>query len=185
MVACGAVHCAVLLRDSRVFTWGVGDGGRLGHGDTSDRHKPVLVQELHGECVSQVSCAVWHSAAVVVIPPFTTGGLLYTWGTGHQGQLGQGTLKTNHTPTPLMDLYEMDVAVTYVDCGMYHNALITQDGLVFTWGSNKYGCLGRPTEMDSSEYLQPRFVSLNASPPRTPALRALRRHLHRDPHQSC
>jgi hypothetical protein len=42
----------------------------------------------------------------------------------------------------------LSVAAADVSCGMYHNALITADGQVFTWGSNKYGCLGRPSEMD-------------------------------------
>jgi len=98
--------------------------------------------------VAKVVCSVWHSAAVVVVPPYTKGGLLYTWGTGMHGQLGQGTAKTLLEPTAIQDLYEMSVAVIDVSCGMYHNALISAGGECFTWGSNKYGCLGRPEEME-------------------------------------
>lgn len=147
-VSCGSLHCAVLLDDSRVLTWGVGDGGRLGHGDTLRRNTPQIVQKLAGEAVAKVVCSVWHSAAIVVVPPYTTGGLLYTWGTGMHGQLAQGTVKTCLEPTVVADLYDLSVAAADISCGMYHNALITADGQCFTWGSNKYGCLGRPSEMD-------------------------------------
>ena len=147
-VSCGAMHCAVLLDDSRVLTWGVGDGGRLGHGDAERRNMPTIVQRLAGEAVAKVVCSVWHTAAIVVVPPYTKGGLLYTWGTGMHGQLGHGTTKTVLEPTAVMDLYDMSVAVVDVSLGMYHNALITADGECMTWGSNKYGCLGRPTEME-------------------------------------
>lgn len=75
------------------------------------------------------------------------GGLLYTWGTGMHGQLGHGTLKTCLEPKVVQDLYDLSVACVDVSCGMYHNALISADGECFTWGSNKYGCLGRPSEM--------------------------------------
>lgn len=37
-VACSANHCLALVRDeNQVYSWGGGDGGRLGHGDTVDR----------------------------------------------------------------------------------------------------------------------------------------------------
>ena len=42
---------------------------------------------------------------------------------------------------------ETDVVCVYIDCGMYHNGILTADGKVLTWGSNRYGCLGRPSEM--------------------------------------
>ena len=147
-VSCGALHCGVLLDDSRVLTWGSGDGGRLGHGDLKGRSTPTIVQKLAGEAVAKLACSVWHSAAIVVVPPYTKGGLLYTWGTGMHGQLAQGTVKTVLEPTIVADFYDMSVAAADVSCGMYHNALISADGQCFTWGSNKYGCLGRPSEMD-------------------------------------
>jgi len=57
-----------------VYTWGSGDGGRLGHGDTEDRLIPTQVEALRDEVVLQVACGNWHSAAVVQIPPFLHGG---------------------------------------------------------------------------------------------------------------
>ncbi len=59
-VSCGALHIGCLLDDSRVVTWGSGDGGRLGHGDTRPRNTPTVVQALAGEAVAKVLCSVWH-----------------------------------------------------------------------------------------------------------------------------
>jgi E3 ubiquitin-protein ligase HERC2 len=56
-----------------VLTWGVGDGGRLGHGDTLTRGTPTILQKLAGEAVAKVVCSAWHSAALVVVPPYTKG----------------------------------------------------------------------------------------------------------------
>ncbi len=37
-VACSANHTLALVRDeNQVYSWGCGDGGRLGHGDAEDR----------------------------------------------------------------------------------------------------------------------------------------------------
>jgi hypothetical protein len=71
------------------------------------------------------------------------------------------------------DLYDLNVIVLKVSFGVYHNAvrrrlgavtatvmplfsrargagpwqIISTDGHVFTWGSNRYDCLGRPSEL--------------------------------------
>jgi alpha-tubulin suppressor-like RCC1 family protein len=37
-IACSANHTLALVRDeNQVYSWGCGDGGRLGHGDADDR----------------------------------------------------------------------------------------------------------------------------------------------------
>lgn len=36
-IACGDLHCVALTTCNRVFTWGCGEYGRLGHGDEDDR----------------------------------------------------------------------------------------------------------------------------------------------------
>lgn len=36
-IACGDLHCIALTTCNRVFTWGCGEYGRLGHGDEDDR----------------------------------------------------------------------------------------------------------------------------------------------------
>ena len=46
-VAAGARHSIVLAADGRVFTFGRGDYGRLGHGDWQDQFTPRAVEDSH------------------------------------------------------------------------------------------------------------------------------------------
>ena len=45
MVACGLMHTAVLTEGGRVYTFGLGKAGQLGHGNMQDQSKPKLVPE--------------------------------------------------------------------------------------------------------------------------------------------
>ncbi len=47
-ISCGFKHTAVVLEDGKVYTWGSGDYGRLGHGDGSQQISPKLVEGLAG-----------------------------------------------------------------------------------------------------------------------------------------
>jgi alpha-tubulin suppressor-like RCC1 family protein len=40
MVACGWQHTMALSSQGRVFSWGYGEDGQLGHGDTNDYLTP-------------------------------------------------------------------------------------------------------------------------------------------------
>jgi hypothetical protein len=43
-------------------------------------------------------------------------------------------------------LLDINVIVWTLSAGTHHNAVLTDDNKVYTWGSNKCGCLGRDTE---------------------------------------
>ena len=43
-VAAGETHTVARLADGRIFTWGRGDHGALGHGDTDDRLLPKQIE---------------------------------------------------------------------------------------------------------------------------------------------
>ena len=75
-IACGSGHTVVLTTEGCVYTWGRGDDGRLGHGDTGWKYVPKITQALQGQMVVQVTCGSYHTAAV------TEEGTLYTWGGG-------------------------------------------------------------------------------------------------------
>lgn len=51
-----AKHYLALSKDGRVYSWGCGDGGRLGLGDFTSRDEPVLIQSLVGKTIVHVAC---------------------------------------------------------------------------------------------------------------------------------
>jgi alpha-tubulin suppressor-like RCC1 family protein len=62
------------LEGLAVFTWGRGEDGQLGLGDTSDQDEPTYVDALRGVGVRQIACGSGHTVVL------TTDGEVYTWG---------------------------------------------------------------------------------------------------------
>jgi hypothetical protein len=60
-IACGSEH-TLASTDSTVFSWGTGDGGRLGHGSNhSDRWEPVEIVALRGSHILDISAGLFLS----------------------------------------------------------------------------------------------------------------------------
>ena len=78
MVAASGRHTVALSEAGHVFTWGLGDNGRLGHDDWGHQFAPRQVEagRFGGDKVVFVAAGTNHTVAV------TAGGRLYTWGAG-------------------------------------------------------------------------------------------------------
>ncbi|KAF3636820.1 hypothetical protein FXO38_23989 [Capsicum annuum] len=63
-IACGAYHVAVLTSRTEVYTWGKGENGRLGHGNTDDKNSPTLVEALKDKQVKSIACGTNFTAAI-------------------------------------------------------------------------------------------------------------------------
>ncbi|KAE8651753.1 PH, RCC1 and FYVE domains-containing protein 1-like isoform X1 [Cucumis sativus] len=148
-VACGVWHTAAAveaineLSDSgtsaspssrKLYTWGDGDKGRLGHGDNEPRLVPECVAALIEERICQVACGNDLTVAL------TTAGRVYTMGSTAYGQLGSATAN-GKLPTCV----EGEIANSFVEevaCGSYHVAVLTSKNEVYTWGKGLNGQLG-------------------------------------------
>ena len=75
-------HVACVSRDGRVFTWGSGLYGQLGHGDRVTRFVPKMVEALRGVNVTAVAAGARHTVAVDDM------GEVYAWGSNERGELG-------------------------------------------------------------------------------------------------
>ncbi|XP_042464530.1 PH, RCC1 and FYVE domains-containing protein 1-like isoform X2 [Zingiber officinale] len=149
-VACGVRHVALVTRQGELFTWGEESGGRLGHGVGTDIIHPRLLESLSTFNVDYVACGEFHTCAI------TAAGELYTWGDGthNAGLLGHGTNVCHWVPKrvsfPLEGLH-----VSHVSCGVWHTAIITTTGQLFTFGDGTFGVLGHG---DRQTLLFPREV---------------------------
>ncbi|TMS20509.1 E3 ubiquitin-protein ligase HERC2 [Larimichthys crocea] len=129
-------HYLALSSNGEVFSWGCGDGGRLGHGDTTYLEEPTMIAAFNGKQtgkhVVHIACGSTYSAAI------TADGELYTWGRGNYGSSEDQT--TPMLVTALKGLKVVDVACGSGDA---QTLSVTENGQVWSWGDGDYGKLGR------------------------------------------
>ncbi|KAG5613815.1 hypothetical protein H5410_013639 [Solanum commersonii] len=145
-VACGTWHSALATANGKLFTFGDGTYGALGHGDRVTVLYPREVQSLNGLKTIKVACGVWHTAAIVEVTNHNCGNLptrkLFTWGDGDKYRLGHGNKEAYMLPTCVSAL--IDYNFHQLACGHNITVGLTTSGHVFIMGSNAYGQLGNP-----------------------------------------
>ncbi|XP_078045783.1 E3 ubiquitin-protein ligase HERC2 [Augochlora pura] len=139
-VACGSTYSAALSSNGELYTWGRGNYGRLGHGNTEDVTVPTLVTGLNGHMVVHVACGSGDSQTLCV----TASGIVFSWGDGDYGKLGRGGCDGSKTPKIVDKL--LDINVTKVYCGGQFSAALTAYGEVYTWGKGEAYRLGHGNE---------------------------------------
>ncbi|GMG99831.1 hypothetical protein Nepgr_001671 [Nepenthes gracilis] len=148
-VICGADH-TIAYSESRmqVYSWGWGDFGRLGHGNSSDLFTPHPIKALDGVKIKQIVCGDSHCLALTIL------GNVASWGRNQNGQLGLGTTEDSLVPQNLQAF--QGIPVKMVAAGAEHSVAVTEDGELYGWGWGRYGNLGLG---DKQDRLVPQRVS--------------------------
>ncbi|KAF5898052.1 putative E3 ubiquitin-protein ligase HERC3, partial [Clarias magur] len=148
-VACGNYHTVALTKDGQLFTWGQNSSGQLGLGKGEPSSpSPRPLKSLCGIPLAQISAGGDHSFAL------SLSGAVFGWGRNGAGQLGLGDTDDRHAPVCVKSL-NLKKAVS-ISCGEDHTAVLTKGGLLFTFGSGRYGQLGHNSRRDE---LLPRVVA--------------------------
>ncbi|XP_059157195.1 E3 ubiquitin-protein ligase HERC2-like isoform X2 [Physella acuta] len=139
-IACGSSHSAAIISNGDLYTWGLGDYGRLGHGDNTTQLKPKQVMALAGQRVIQVACGSRDAQTLAL----TDDGVVYSWGDGDFGKLGRGGSEGCNVPHPVERLTGQ--GVLQIECGAQFSLALTKLGQVWTWGKGDYFRLGHGTD---------------------------------------
>ncbi|NWY26092.1 RPGR regulator, partial [Pheucticus melanocephalus] len=113
-VACGGEH-TVVLTETDVYTFGLGQYGQLGHGTfvfESSVPKPVKRLKKHKIC--NIACGENHTAVIA------ENGLLFTFGDGRHGKLGFGEESFTNLFDPTLCYNFLKFTVLLVACGGCH-----------------------------------------------------------------
>ncbi|TVU28016.1 hypothetical protein EJB05_19523 [Eragrostis curvula] len=149
-ISCGEKHAAIVTRQGQVFSWGVENGGRLGHKTSDSISHPKIIESLASTPVKAIAFGAKHTCAVSI------SGELYEWGEGTHslGLWNNKRLKSQWFPHKLIGLSD-GISVSKIACGQWHTAIICSSGHLFTYGDGTFGALGHG---DTKSIAQPKEV---------------------------
>ncbi|XP_050454237.1 uncharacterized protein LOC126852967 isoform X1 [Cataglyphis hispanica] len=123
----GQYHSVALTADGRVFTWGWGVHGQLGHGNTDERITPSLVTALLGVIVRCISAGYAHTLALSV------DGVVYAFGSNVLGQLGIGG---NNAKSSVPTKVSLPDGITLISTRYFHNLALSDTNKLYIWGAS-------------------------------------------------
>nr|XP_044996937.1 X-linked retinitis pigmentosa GTPase regulator isoform X4 [Jaculus jaculus] len=144
-ISCGYYHSAFVTVDGELYTFGEPENGKLGLPDPLliNHRSPQQVSRIP-EKVNQVACGGGHTVVL-------TDNVVYTFGLGQFGQLGLGTF-IFETSEPTVLTHVKDKKINFISCGENHTALMTDIGLMYTFGDGRYGKLGLGMENFTNQF---------------------------------
>ena len=115
-----------------LWSWGSGNHGQLGQGDTTDYSSPVQI----GALTDWLKVALTYQNSLAI----KTDGTLWAWGRDWRGELGQGTFNVpKSSPVQVGALTDW----AEISGGMWSVLTVKTDGTMWAWGNNSYGQLGQ------------------------------------------
>ena len=138
-VSMGDNHTMVVKPDGSLWGWGDANDGKLGTGNTTDVSNAVQIGALTDWGV--VSAGGGNKTLAV-----KTDGTMWAWGSGWQGQLGQGNGTDYSSPKQVGALTDWSSNSAHLTAGYSASGsgslAIKTDGTLWAWGYNGQGRLG-------------------------------------------
>ncbi len=143
-----SAHTCAATTNGQGYCWGANEFGQLGIG--SNGGPQALPQKIDLAGVAAVSAGEVHSCAIA------NASRAYCWGNSEEYQLGNGSNRGPNScsgescaVTPVLVSDEAGTGplapVSSISAGNFHTCATTSDSLVYCWGDNFFGQLGRGT----------------------------------------
>ena len=138
-VAAGSAFSLALRSDGTVWAWGVNDHGQLGRRTVTDHEvTPARVAVLNG--VTKLAAGPDFALAL------RSDGIVFAWGHGQSGQLGNGGTADSPVPVKIAGLSRVTgIAAGWGSALATENNVISAVTSVWAWGGNQDGQLGDGT----------------------------------------
>lgn len=135
-VSGGIGFSVALKKDGTVWAWGYNGHGSLGDGTYEDKYLPTQVKGLTD------IVAISNNEESMHVLALKKDGTVWAWGNNSEGQLGDGSSKSNsNIPVQVLGLSD----VVAVSAGWTFSMALKKDGTVWAWGDNSSGQLGDGT----------------------------------------
>lgn len=136
-VGTGQEHILLLSNKGHVLSYGRGSRGQLGHGNLENvTENATVVEALEGISIKAIAAGGWHSLAL------SETGDVYVWGWNDSGQLGVSRKKITTQAIPVPIEISEDDNFMAISAGSRHSMAVSENGILFGWGWNKWGQLG-------------------------------------------
>ena len=165
IISCGEIHSLALSENGDIYSWGDCSYGQLGHSFIDILPKdennmpylpiPQIIETIKEVKMIDIVCGKYHNISI------DNNGNVFSWGNAQYGQLGIKNilnLKKNedncyYCPIPykLKQLKEKNIYIMKAACGDEHSLLLSTEGKIYSFGSNKYGQLGSSFNLDFIE----------------------------------
>jgi len=138
--AWGPPFSLALKSDGTVWTWGGGDRGQLGNGQSGEEYYssvPVKVSSLTN--VIKIAAGDFHALAV------KNDGSVWAWGSNSMGQCGDNTydnIRTTPVQVKGQDGTGYLTGIIDVSAGYSYSMALKNDGTVWLWGMNQFWLFG-------------------------------------------
>jgi hypothetical protein len=140
VLKCGFRNSLALTNHGEVYAWGLISAGKFI--DEMSQLTPMKMDCFGVENIVMVSCGCRHSLAL------TESGLVFSWGENIHGQLGSGNEIYREKPK----LIELEnISIKKISCGQRHSLLLSNDGVIYAFGDNKFGQIGNGTKVSQKK----------------------------------
>lgn len=147
-----------LASDNKIYTWGADTNGVMGNGVSVVDH--LIPTEVDSSAITsgilKVSGTDTHKCAL------TTDGKIYCWGDNTEGQIGDGTNSTAHSPTEVNASLNTAEGFRDVHTAPGISCALTNQARAFCWGNGANGGLGNGGTADNNTPVLVSSSGLNA-----------------------
>jgi uncharacterized repeat protein (TIGR02543 family) len=146
----GGNHSSAISNFGRVFMWGMGRYGQIGHGFNNESRSMIDITEnfnlFGGDKIISISLNTFSSSAI------SSTGRVFMWGSNWAGQLGDGSLIDKNLPVEITSNFnlENEDKITSISLGYMHSSVLSSNGRIFIWGANNKGQLGDGTNTNKT-----------------------------------
>ncbi|KAG7388717.1 hypothetical protein PHYPSEUDO_011910 [Phytophthora pseudosyringae] len=159
-VSAGDGHSIVMTGETffnrQVYSWGLGENGRLGHNDELTRLKPARINFFRGRKVITVVAGGAHNLAT---SEMHQGVCVWSWGSGTYGQLGHRDTWDALIPRSVDEIRHENIR--FIDAGQRHSLAISDARQLWLWGQGIHGEYEVPDpDASSTSILDPIKIEL-------------------------
>ncbi|RDD44049.1 E3 ubiquitin-protein ligase HERC2 [Trichoplax sp. H2] len=134
-ISCGRDHRAAITNQGKLYTWGYGGLGCLGHGNSKTCLEPTLVEALADKVVIDVACGSANQNHTVAV---TSDDKVWSWGDPAGGKLGRIINSTKPCTLPGVIDGLLNKSVHRVICGSAFTLALTTSGSLYSWGHGSH-----------------------------------------------